>query len=118
VYFKKKMTMSKNKPERKKVVIATKSSKKKVTATTASRLKSSAAAVHNSEELVFGKQQYILMLAGLGLIFIGLACMTGGSMPSPDVWDENIIYNPRITVVAPILILGGLVLEIYAIFKR
>lgn len=110
--------MSKNKPAKKKVVISTKSTKKSVTATTASRLKSSSAATRNTEELVFGKQQYILMLAGLGLIFVGLACMTGGAMPSPDVWDEDIIYSPRITVVAPILILAGLALEIYAIFKK
>lgn len=110
--------MSKNKPAKKKVVISTKSSKKKVTATTATRLKTPTATTNRTVELVFGKQQYILMLAGLGLIFVGLACMTGGAMPSPDVWDENIIYNPRITVVAPILILSGLILEIYAIFKR
>ena len=100
--------MSKNKLEKKKVVMKTTSQK----TTTAS------ASMRNSEELIFGKQQYKLMLIGVGLIFIGLACMTGGAMPSPDVWDDNIIYNPRITVVAPILILAGLVVEIYAIFKR
>jgi uncharacterized membrane protein YqjE len=110
--------MSKNKPAKKKVVISTKSSKNKVTATTATRLKTTTATAKHSVELVFGKQQYTLMLIGLGLIFVGLACMTGGAMPSPDIWDENIIYNKRITVVAPILILAGLTLEIYAIFKR
>lgn len=110
--------MSKNKPLKKKVVVPTTPKKKTVTAT-ASRLKSSASeASRNADTLIFGKQQYILMLAGLALIFIGLACMTGGAMPSPDVWDEDIIYNPRITVVAPILILAGLIVEIYAIFKR
>jgi len=108
--------MSKNKPLKKKVVVPTTPKRKTITA---ARLKSSAAeASRNADVLIFGKQQYILMLAGLALIFIGLACMTGGSMPSPDVWDEDIIYSPRITVIAPILILAGLILEIYAIFKR
>ena len=86
--------------------------------TTSQKTTTASASMRNSEELIFGKQQYKLMLIGVVLIFIGLACMTGGAMPSPDVWDDNIIYNPRITVVAPILILAGLVVEIYAIFKR
>ncbi|HNG07373.1 MAG TPA: DUF3098 domain-containing protein [Saprospiraceae bacterium] len=51
------------------------------------------------------------------MIFIGMLLMTGGSMPNPDTWDPNIIYSARRTVLAPIFILGGLVLQIYAIFK-
>ena len=110
--------MSKNKPEKKKVIISTTSSKRNTAATTSSRTTAGSANVRNSDHLIFGKQQYILILAGVGLIFLGLISMLGGSMPSPDVWDDNIIYNPRITVLGPILILSGLVLEIYAIFKR
>jgi hypothetical protein len=44
--------------------------------------------------------------------------MMGGSQPNPNEWDESIIYSPRIMVVAPILILAGLIVEIYAIFKK
>ncbi|MBK8504881.1 MAG: DUF3098 domain-containing protein [Saprospiraceae bacterium] len=58
------------------------------------------------------------MGAGAGLIFLGMLLMLGGSMPSPDVWDDSIIYSFRRTVLAPIVILAGLVVEIYAIFKR
>ena len=68
-------------------------------------------------ELIFERQNYILMAAGFGLVLLGMLMMMGGSMPSPDVWDESIIYSTRITVIAPILILAGLILEIYAIFK-
>jgi len=68
-------------------------------------------------ELIFGRQNYILMAAGFGLVLLGMLMMMGGGMPSPDVWDESIIYSTRITVIAPILILAGLILEIYAIFK-
>jgi hypothetical protein len=39
-------------------------------------------------------------------------------MPSPDVWDDSIIYSFRRTVLAPIVIIIGLVVEIFAIFKK
>ena len=39
-------------------------------------------------------------------------------MPSPDVWDENLIYSPRRIILAPALILLGLIVEIIAIFKK
>jgi len=70
------------------------------------------------QEMVFGRQNYILFIAGAVLIFIGLALMTGGQMPSPDVWDDNIIYSFRRVTLAPILILAGLAVEVVAIFKK
>jgi hypothetical protein len=39
-------------------------------------------------------------------------------MPSPDVWDDNIIYSFRRVTLAPILILAGLAVEVVAIFKK
>lgn len=72
----------------------------------------------SSQPLLYGKSHYLLMGGGVVLIALGLALMAGGSMPSPDVWDESLIYSPRRTVLAPIVILAGLGLEIFAIFKR
>lgn len=69
-------------------------------------------------ELTFGRQTYIYMGIGFGLIIIGLLLMSGGEMPSPDVWDEDIIYSFRRITLAPILILAGLIIEIVAIFKK
>ncbi len=57
------------------------------------------------------------MLAGLGLIALGLLLMTGGAMPDPNTWDESLIYSDRRTLLGPATILLGLVLEIVAIFK-
>jgi len=39
-------------------------------------------------------------------------------MPSPDVWDESIIYSKRRTLLGPFVIIVGLVVEIVAIFRN
>ena len=69
-------------------------------------------------ELVFGRKNYYIMIGGALLILLGLLLMTGGNMPSPDVWDESIIYSARRTIVAPFFILAGLAAQIVAIFTK
>lgn len=107
--------MSKHKPPKKKVVVSTTSKKKKKVQPTVSRARSSA--TQAPTKLLFNKQHYILMSIGAGLIALGLLLMSGGGMDSPEVWDPEKIYSFRRTVLAPIVILAGLALEIYAIFK-
>jgi drug/metabolite transporter (DMT)-like permease len=72
----------------------------------------------NDSELLFGKKNYSYIIAGIGLIAVGLALMSGGHMPSPDVWDESLVYSPRRITLAPICILAGLVVNVYAIFVK
>jgi Protein of unknown function (DUF3098) len=71
-----------------------------------------------NDTLVFGRENYKWMLIGIAIMAVGFICMSGGAMPSPDVWDESIIYSPMRIVVAPILILIGLGIEVYAIFAK
>lgn len=71
-----------------------------------------------NDDLVFGRENYKWMLIGIAIMVVGYLCMSGGSMPSPDVWDESIIYSPMRIIIAPFLILLGLGVEIYAIFKK
>jgi sulfite exporter TauE/SafE len=97
----------------KKTVVTTKSASSKP-----KPIVSSSSSENNSEWMVFSKQNYIYMGLGVVLIFLGLLLMSGGGMPSGEVWDESLIYSTRRTVIAPILILAGFVVEIYAIFKR
>ncbi len=103
--------MSQNK--KKKVVVTT----QKKAAPTVSRRASTTATTAKPEEMIFNKSNYLWMGVGVALILIGMLLMIGGSMPSADVWDDSIIYSFRITVLAPIVILTGLGIEIYAIFK-
>ena len=105
------------KKQNKKVVTVSKSKKKLVP--TSSKEKANVKVRSAApDELIFGRQNYIYMLAGAALITLGLICMIGGSMPDPNTWDPDIIYSKRITFVAPMLILTGLIVEIYAIFKK
>lgn len=71
-----------------------------------------------AKPFLFHKQNYILILAGLGLILLGLLLMAGGHMPDNNTWDEGVIYSTRRTLLAPIVILAGIGVEIYAIFKK
>lgn len=80
--------------------------------------RSSGKEMQQAEPLIFGKQNFIWMGIGAAFIVAGLLLMLGGQQPSPDVWDDNIIYNFRIVTLAPIVILTGLAIEIYAIFKN
>lgn len=102
----------------KKKVVVTTSSKKKVTPTVSKARKNTSKSVVKNEPLIFGKTNYFMMLGGIGLIMIGLLLMSGGAMPSPDVWDESLIYSARRTVIAPLVILLGIVANMVAIFYK
>lgn len=67
--------------------------------------------------LIFGKQNYIYLGIGFALILIGLLLMQGGAMPNPDVWDESLIYSFRRITLAPLVMIAGFAMGIYAIFK-
>lgn len=118
--------MSKKKVKKKVVVgnkkkgetSATKTVNVKTTKATPTVSRRGAASKAPKQELLFGRQNYILMVAGAGLVILGMVAMLGGSMPDPNTWDPDIIYSKRITVLGPILIMSGLILEIYAIFKK
>lgn len=68
--------------------------------------------------LLFTKQNYLYMGIGCALIAVGLLLMLGGGMSDPNVWDESVIYSPRRITLAPIVILAGLGMQVYAIFKK
>lgn len=69
-------------------------------------------------KLLFGKKNYIFLLAGMALIFLGFLLMAGGHMPSPEVWDESLIYSFRRITLAPIVILSGLIVSGISIFIK
>ena len=58
------------------------------------------------------KKNYILLISGLVLILTGIFLMMGGESEDPNVFSEEIFNFQRLTL-APILIVGGFVLEIF-----
>lgn len=89
-------------------------------APTASKIRASTSTggAKGSVEFIFDKKNYYLMLGGIALMALGFILMLGGNMPSPDVWEPERIYSFRRVTLAPMLILAGLGLEVYAIFKK
>jgi hypothetical protein len=44
--------------------------------------------------------------------------MMGGKSDNPNVFDPNEVYSFRRITIAPILIIAGFIVEIFAIFKK
>lgn len=120
----------KNQTGKKKVVVTTKPKakvvspsspvlKKKAKPSSGATKKTRKTNKNNTVEpvLSFGKENYLWMAIGFGLVILGMLLMLGGHMENPNVWDENVIYGFRRTVLAPLVIVAGLVVEIFAIFK-
>ena len=68
-------------------------------------------------DFVFKKKNYILLIGGLVLILAGIFLMMGGESEDPNVFSEDIFNFQRLTL-APILIVSGFVLEIFAIMLK
>ena len=68
---------------------------------------------------IFSKGNYTWMLIGLVIIAIGMFLLSGGvSNKDPNVFNKDALYSTTRITIAPILILAGLVIEIFAIFRK
>lgn len=68
-------------------------------------------------EFAFGKENYRLMLIGLAFIVVGFLLMIGGGSDDPNKFSAELFSFRRLTL-APVLILAGYVIEIFAIMKK
>ena len=68
--------------------------------------------------LMFGKQNYRWMAIGAGVIVLSLLLMAGGNSTDPTVFDYNQVYSSRRITIAPVLLVLGLVIEMYAIMLK
>lgn len=69
-------------------------------------------------KIVFGRENYYLMIAGLVVIVIGFILMSGGKYTDPNVFPADDIYSTRRITIAPIVVIIGFAVEIYAVFHR
>ncbi|MDE5963384.1 MAG: DUF3098 domain-containing protein [Alistipes sp.] len=72
---------------------------------------------NENPHLPLSRRNYLWLLIGFGIILLGFVLMAGGGSDSPDEFNYAMFSWRRITL-APILVIGGFVLEIYAIMKR
>ena len=58
------------------------------------------------------------MLIGAAIIALGLFVMSGGKSQDPNIFDTKQVYSTTRITLAPILIIAGLLVEVYAIMRR
>ena len=64
------------------------------------------------------KENYKLIAIGFGVMVLGYILMIGGGSDDPNVFREDALFSFQRITLAPILIVGGFLFEIYAIMKR
>jgi len=72
----------------------------------------------NSLPTLFTKSNYTLMLIGGIVIAVGFYLLSGGKSADPAVFDTKEVYSSTRITIAPIVIITGFIIEIYAIFKK
>lgn len=71
-----------------------------------------------NETPLFGKSNLMLMVTGAVIIIVGMLLMSGGRSSDPKVFDYNQVYSKTRITVAPILIIIGILIEVFAIFRQ
>ncbi len=72
----------------------------------------------NSTGSLFGKENYMWMLIGVAVLALGFILMAGGKSADPNVFNADEVYGTRRITIAPILVIAGFLIEIYAIMKK
>ena len=72
--------------------------------------------MENQKE-IFGKKNYQIMFVGLAFIISGFILMSGGDTGDETSFNPEMFNFQRITL-APILILTGFVMEVFAIMYK
>lgn len=70
------------------------------------------------QQFLFDKSNYMFMIAGVVLVVLGFILMSGGKSEDPTKFNYDEIYSATRITIAPIMILLGFAVEIYAIMKK
>ena len=70
-----------------------------------------------NNKFVFGKRNYRFMIIGIIFIAIGFILMSGGGSDDPNIFNEE-IYSFRRIRIAPLIVIIGFAIEIYAILTK
>ena len=73
--------------------------------------------MNKKNKLLFGNRNYKFMILGLIFITVGFILMSGGGSDDPNIFNEE-IYNFRRIRLAPMLVVTGFIIEVYAILTK
>jgi hypothetical protein len=73
---------------------------------------------NSTNNSLFTKDNYIWMLIGIAVMALGFILMSGGKSSDVKVFDDKEVYSTTRITIAPLLIIAGLVIEIFAIMKK
>ena len=71
-----------------------------------------------SGNILFTKDNYKWMVIGLVIMALGFFLMAGGKSSNLNTFNDRDVYSPMRITIAPILIIAGLLVEIFAIMKK
>jgi hypothetical protein len=74
--------------------------------------------ISSSRVPLFDRTNLLWMIGGVAIMILGYILMAGGKSEDPNVFNPGEVYSPMRITVAPILILAGLVVLIYSIFRH
>jgi hypothetical protein len=69
-------------------------------------------------EFLFHKENYKILLIGIAIIALGFILMAGGGSDDPKVFNEEALFSFRRIRLAPTMVIIGIVVLIYSIFKK
>jgi len=68
--------------------------------------------------LNFTRDNFMWMIIGAVVIAMGMMLMSGGASTNASIFDKTEVYSFRRITVAPIVILLGFGIEVFAILKK
>jgi hypothetical protein len=74
--------------------------------------------MEKKKNVLFGRENFIWMAIGGAVILLGILLMSGGKSTDPNIFSDSEVYSARRVTIAPIMIILGLVIEVYAIMKK
>ena len=73
---------------------------------------------NQKNELAFGKENYKMFALAVIVVVVGYLLMVGGASEDPNVFSKEELFSFRRITLAPLVVLIGLGIGVYAILKK
>ncbi len=74
---------------------------------------------NSPQQFVLGKENYIMLIAAVAILIVGYFLMAGGGNGGdPTKFAGETLFNTQRLVIAPLVIMGGFLLGLFAILKK